>query len=69
MSELEIKKPLDIWEKIEGFIKSRESVILLLIILFSVPGKFPQLEWKRGNRFFWIGRLKQASDTVEISKP
>ena len=39
------------------------------LILFSVPGKFPQLEWKRGNRFFWIGRLKQASDTVEISKP
>lgn len=39
------------------------------LILSSVPGDFPQLEWKKGNRYFWIGRLKAASDTAEISKP
>ena len=39
------------------------------LILTYVPGDFPQIEWKKGNRYFWIGRLKAASDTAEISKP
>ena len=38
-------------------------------ILTSVPGNFPQLEWKKGNKYFWIGRLKAASNTAEINKP
>ena len=32
------------------------------IILRSVPGNFPQLEWIRGNKCWWIGRLKREDE-------
>lgn len=39
------------------------------LILSLVPGNYPQLEWKKGNMSFWIGRLKVATGSAEISKP
>lgn len=36
------------------------------IIMNHIPGYFPQMEWKRANLRYWIGRLKVASDTVEL---
>ena len=35
------------------------------LILRSKLTSFPELEWTRGNRTWWIGRLKKEKDNIE----
>ena len=38
------------------------------LILYKKLNKFPELEWARGNRSWWIGRLKKKTDDLNEKK-